>query len=85
MGDERHLEPERPGRGVPPRLVALVVVLALVVAFGVDNRRSVPVGFVFDDAKIPLVWVIFVSLVAGAVLERLYVFVRRRQRRRRDA
>lgn len=78
--NEEHRREDEGRQGVSARLVALVVVVILVVLLGVDNRDSVEVGYLVDDGKIPLVWVILVSLVLGAILERLYVYVRGRRR-----
>lgn len=68
-----------PERRISWRVWVLVVIGLLVVLFGVDNRQSVRVGYLFDESDIPLVWVILISLVAGAAFERAYGFVRRRR------
>ncbi len=43
----------------------LVVVL---VAFAVDNRHKVPIGFVFTDKSVPLVFVLLATAVIGALV-----------------
>lgn len=71
-------------RQVPVRLVVFLVVALLVVLLGVSNRDDVEVEYLVGDAQIPLVWVIVVSLVAGAILERSWTFIRSRRTRRDD-
>ena len=60
-------------------MLALLVLLLVL-----DNRRSVPVGYLFGDKQVPMVWVILASVAAGAVLDRLGSWLLRRRRRRRD-
>lgn len=62
------------------RLVAMAVLLVLAVIWGVANSQSVDVDFLVTDTRTPLVWVILISMVVGAVLERLYFWVRGRRR-----
>ena len=71
---------ERERRRRNARLVLLGAVALLVVLLGVDNSHDVPVEYLFGEANISLVWVIVVSLIAGAILERAYSFVRGRRR-----
>ncbi len=53
------------------RLAAAVVVLVLLVAFAVDNSHSVQVGFLFTERDAPLIWILIVTAVLGAVADRL--------------
>ncbi len=71
-------------RQVPVRLVVFLVVAVLMVLLGVANRDDVEVEYLVGDAQIPLVWVIVVSLIAGAILERSWTFIRARRTRRDD-
>lgn len=48
-------------------LPAAVLVLILV-AFAIDNRRDVTVGFVFADEKVPLVLVLLATAIVGALV-----------------
>lgn len=66
--------------------VALVVVLAAyVIAFILENRKSVSVHFVLATARVSLVWLILLSLVLGFVVGILLSQLERRRRRRRTA
>jgi uncharacterized integral membrane protein len=59
-----------------------VLVLILLIVFIVQNSDSVSVSFVFFTARISLIWVIFLSAVAGAVIAVVVGrLVRRRFRR----
>ncbi len=51
-------------------MLAVVVVVGLV-AFVLDNRDEVSVGFVFWESKTRLIWVLVVTAVLGAVADRL--------------
>ncbi len=53
------------------RLIGAVALVAVMVAFIVDNRRSVRVGFVFTDRTVPLIAVLLITAVIGAVIDRL--------------
>ncbi len=90
---EEH-EPEVPGKPRPRkvartsatpreivRVLLLLVVIGLLVAFVVDNSQSVRVGFVFTDANPPLIWVLVVTALLGALADRLWL--RRRSRHQR--
>jgi uncharacterized integral membrane protein len=70
-----------------PRLWLVLVVLALtaayIVAFIVENRKAVPVHFVFATARISLIWTILLSLaiglLGGLLLSQLYRWRHRRR------
>jgi uncharacterized integral membrane protein len=63
----------------------LVLALILLIIFIVQNSDSVGVSFVFFSARISLIWVIFLSAVAGAVIALVVGrLVRRRFRRGQD-
>jgi uncharacterized integral membrane protein len=80
--EESHEELKKPERGLTAstRLVGILIVLAAVVSFVVQNDQSVTVKFWFVTSHIHLVWLIIVCLVVGAVGE---VGLRRVYRRRR--
>jgi uncharacterized integral membrane protein len=44
------------------------LVALLLVAFILDNRQSVRVGFVFTERDAPLIWVLIVTALLGAVI-----------------
>lgn len=60
------------------RIVAGLVLFALLIAFVVDNTDDVEVGFVFGDAGVPMIFVLVVTAIIGALLDRIATWVRRR-------
>jgi len=64
-------------------LVALALTVAYLVAFVVENRKAVPVHFVFATAHVSLIWTILLSLaiglLAGLLLSQLYRWRHRRR------
>jgi uncharacterized integral membrane protein len=64
------------------RLLALVAIGAYVLAFVLENRKTVHLHFVLFTATVSLIWLILLSLViglvGGALLSQLY---RRRRSR----
>jgi uncharacterized integral membrane protein len=75
MAGER--ERERDTRDVV-RLVAVVAAVVLLAAFVIDNTRSVKVGFVFTDNETPLIFVLVITALIGVLLDRLFIWARRR-------
>jgi uncharacterized integral membrane protein len=73
-------KPEPEGRDLREltRIVAALVLLALLIAFVIDNTRFVTVGFVFFDHRTRLIYVLIVTAAVGVVLDRLW------QRRHRN-
>jgi uncharacterized integral membrane protein len=63
------------------RIVAGVVVLALLIGFVLDNRKTVRVGFVFFNANVRLIWVLLIAAFLGGLVDRLVVILRRRQKK----
>jgi uncharacterized integral membrane protein len=62
------------------RVVAVLVLVGLLVAFVIDNAHSVKVGFVFGDRHPLLIWVLVVTAVLGALLDRLAQILWRRRK-----
>jgi uncharacterized integral membrane protein len=66
-------------------LVALVLVIAYLIAFAIENSKSISVHWVFFTVHTSLIWVIIVCLaigiLVGVALSQLY----RRRRGRRKA
>lgn len=60
------------------RLVAAALVVVALVAFVLDNRHPVRVGFIFTESETRLIWVLLLTALLGAVADRL---VRRRRSR----
>jgi uncharacterized integral membrane protein len=70
-------EPARRDNRQTTRLVAALVLLALLIAFVVDNTRKVTVGFVFTDHRTRLIYVLIVTALIGVLLDRLWIHARR--------
>ena len=67
------------------RIVVLLLLAAYAVAFVLENRKHVPLHFVFATANVSLVWLILLSLAVGFVVGILLSQLERRRRRRRAA
>jgi uncharacterized integral membrane protein len=63
------------------RIVGAAVALVLLVAFVLDNSKTVKVGFVFFSADISLIWVLLIAAVLGALVDRLVILLRRRRKK----
>ena len=64
------------------RLLVLVLLIAYVIAFVIENKKSVNLHFVFATASVSLVWLILLSLAIGLVGGILLAQLERRRRRR---
>ena len=62
------------------RLVGLVVVVVLLLAFVLDNRHEVQIGYVFGDTEARLIWVLVITALVGAVGGWLFRWLRSRER-----
>ena len=67
------------------RLFALLLLIAYVIAFVLENRKHVHMHFVFGTASVSLIWLILLSLGIGLVGGILLAQLERRARRRRRA
>jgi uncharacterized integral membrane protein len=67
------------------RVAVVVLVAAYVIAFVLENRKSVNLHFVLATASVSLVWLILLSLALGFVLGIVLSQLERRRRRRRIA
>jgi len=63
-------------------LLVLVLLVAYVIAFVIENKKSVNLHFVFATASVSLVWLILLSLAIGLVGGILLAQLERRRRRR---
>jgi uncharacterized integral membrane protein len=77
-------EEDRPSTWQPLlylKIVVLLVVIAYAVAFVVQNTDEIRVDFVFDTAKVRLIWTLLlllaIGLVGGILLSQLYRYRRR--------
>ena len=65
------------------RLLVLGLLVAYVIAFVIENKKSVNLHFVFATASVSLVWLILLSLAIGLVGGILLAQLERRRRRNR--
>jgi uncharacterized integral membrane protein len=63
-------------------VIGIVVLVALLIAFVVDNTRRVKVGFVFANRETRLIYVLIVTFVLGILVDRLWQHWRRRRKDR---
>jgi uncharacterized integral membrane protein len=64
------------------RLTLAAVLVLLLAAFAIDNRKSVRVGWVFGDFRAPMIVILFVTAVVGALIGWLVLYRARRSGRR---
>jgi uncharacterized integral membrane protein len=67
------------------RVIVVVLLVAYVIAFVLENRKGVNVHFVVGTASVSLVWLILLSIGLGFVAGILLSQLERRRRRRRGA
>jgi uncharacterized integral membrane protein len=71
--------------GAPPwKLIALLVVIVGIAVFFFQNTADARIHFLWLDGDWPIWSVIGISVVAGIVLDRLFVWQWRRARRRKE-
>ena len=59
------------------KFVGIVVLVVVLAAFVIDNHQSVKVGFVVHDFEVPLIFVLVVTAIIGALIDRLWQRARR--------
>jgi uncharacterized integral membrane protein len=74
--DDATPHPHERGKRETARIVAAVVLLALLIAFVVDNTRKVKVGFVFADHDTRMIYVLIVTALIGVLIDRLWLRAR---------
>ncbi|MBV8464160.1 MAG: DUF1049 domain-containing protein [Acidimicrobiales bacterium] len=67
------------------RIVVAALGLVVLIAFVIDNSQTVKVGFVVSSRDVSLIWVILISAVLGAAVDRLVILLRARRRARAAA
>lgn len=77
------VDPDRKKLSIPPGLVAALLLVVALIFFVVQNGDDVAFEWLVFDMTGPLWVVILVAAVAGAVVNEVLGFVRRRRRRRR--
>ena len=84
---------QSPGPGPPAkkrdnrdiaRIAVAVVGLVLLIAFVLDNSKTVRVGFVFFNTEISLIWVLLIAAFLGALVDRLVILIGQRRKKRRS-
>jgi uncharacterized integral membrane protein len=63
------------------RLVVALVGLVLLIAFVLDNKHTVKVGFVFFSTQIDLIWVLLIAALLGGLVDRLITLLGQRRRK----
>ena len=63
------------------RIVVAVVGLVLLIAFVLDNSKTVRVGFVVFNANVSLIWVLLIAAFLGALVDRLVIIIRQRRKK----
>jgi uncharacterized integral membrane protein len=66
------------------RLIILAALIAYVIAFVLENRKSVHMHFVVATASVSLIWVLLLTLAIGLLVGILSAQLDRRRRRRRS-
>jgi uncharacterized integral membrane protein len=61
------------------RLIAFVVVLAVLVWFAIGNREPVRVSFLVVHSKVRLIYALALAALLGALADRFATLVRRRR------
>ena len=77
------VKPDKKKLSIPPGLVVAVLLVAGLIFFVVQNGDDVAFEWLVFDMHGPLWVVILVAAVAGAVVNEVLGFIRRRRRRRR--
>jgi uncharacterized integral membrane protein len=83
----RRVDTEQIRENWQPRLYALVIGLALLIAYAIafvlENRKQINLHFVVATASVSLIWLILLALAIGLVGGMLLAQLERRSRRRR--
>jgi uncharacterized integral membrane protein len=66
------------------RIVAAVIIVAILIAFVIANSGPVSVHFVFFVSSVRLIWVLVVTALLGGVADRL-LMIRKAKIRREEA
>jgi len=79
--NERRSEaPQGDKTRISPALIIWVIIAVLAVIFVVQNARDAQVKFLFWDGKLSLWIVIVLTLIAGALLDRIVTWALRRRK-----
>jgi uncharacterized integral membrane protein len=78
-------EPPPKGRDLKSKTIAALAVAVLLIAFGLSNRNDVPIDWLVGTTDTPLIIVIVVSAVLGAIIGGAAVRGRSKRADSRDA
>lgn len=81
----KHQSAESGKGGLSPALIAAAVVVAILAIFFVKNGDATNIDFVVFEKNTTLRWLILMSILLGAVLDRVLSIWWRRRRRSRAA
>ncbi len=85
MSDHSEEATAESGRSAPSiKLIVLLLVIVALAIFFFQNGSDAPVSFLWFDGQWPVWIVIGVSVIAGAVIDRLGSWQWRRARRRKE-
>jgi len=83
--DQFEPEPERKGVSIPWAGIFLVIWMAAVFTFAIQNAEDVTVEFISLDLTMPLAVLVLTTALLTALTTGLVVFFRRRRRDRGEA
>jgi uncharacterized integral membrane protein len=82
FGRSRPDSEAREDSGLVAKLILLVVLVAYLIAFVLENRKQVSIHFVFTKSRVSLIWLILLSITIGALGSAVISQLNRRRRRR---
>jgi uncharacterized integral membrane protein len=82
MVEEKHDDGEGSDARDAARVIGIVVLVALLIAFIAVNTRQVKVGYVFGTRKVRLIYVLIITFALGILVDRLWQQWRRRREKR---
>jgi uncharacterized integral membrane protein len=77
---ESHTDEER--GGISPRVVVYIIIAAIALIFVLSNLGSVSLNFLWLHFEFPAFLMFVLMLLAGAALDRLYLWSRARRKKR---
>lgn len=77
------VEEESGSRQSAGLVVAGIIIIAVAI-FIAQNAEDVPIKFLFFEGSVPLWLIIVVTLVLGAILGQVFLYLRRRRKRKEE-
>ncbi len=81
---EKRVEQPEEKSGISPSLIALIVVGVLAVIFILQNGESKRIDFLMLDFSAPTWVVLLLAIAVGVLLDRLFMYWRRRRHSRSE-